>query len=147
MPVLSLGEVACLATALGPVSHLALWTRLDLDSDSHKLLVLANLIVLLSPFVLYFRGLSVFEALSYSFVSQVCYALSLIASIGAYRAFFHSLKGYPGPFWARVSVFWKVKHFRESDFQAFEVVDRLHKEYGSVVRIGMDISVYASHGG
>lgn len=142
MITLSLGEIALIASALGPLSHVAVWTRFDLDSNSHQLLILANLIVLLSPFVLFARGFTIINALLYSAVSQSCYVVSLLTSIGIYRAFLHPLKGYPGPFWARVSVFWKVKQFQGSKFQAFEVIDQLHEQYGPVVRIGKSAYEY-----
>lgn len=131
-----LSNVACLATILGPVSHGLLWVRLDIDSKSHQLLVLANLIVICSPIALWFRGFSLLNAVLFSVTAEICYAISLVASIGIYRASLHPLRAYPGPFWARVWVFWKVKHFHESNWQAYRVLDKAHKDYGNVVRVG-----------
>lgn len=145
---LSLGEIALIALILGPLSHVVVWIRRDIDSNSHQLLILANLIVILSPFVLFARGFTFLNALLYSAVSQSCYVVSLLLSIGIYRAFLHPLRRYPGPFWARVSVFWKVKQFSNSNYQPFEVIDQLHEQYGTVVRIGksaLRLSLRISH--
>lgn len=136
MLISDFGAVACIATLLAPISHILLWMRLDLDSGSHQLLVLANLAVLLPPIALYIRGAAFFDAVLVTLTADICYAVPLLASIFLYRAFFHPLRRYPGPFWARISVFWKVKHFQASNFQAYRVIDELHAKYGDVVRLG-----------
>lgn len=128
--------VACVASLLGPASHILLWMRLDVDSSSHQLLVLANLAVLLPPIALYLRGAAFLDAVLITWTADICYAVSLLASIFLYRAFFHPLRSYPGPFWARISVFWKVKHYQASNFQAYKVIDDLHHAYGDIVRLG-----------
>lgn len=136
MLAVPLSNVARVAAILGPVSHVLLWVRVDIDSWSHKLCVIANLIFFLSPILLWQRGFSLGHAISASLTAEICYAASLIASIGFYRAFLHPLKAYPGPFWARISVFWKVKHFQKSNWQAYRVIDKAHKDYGNIVRVG-----------
>ena len=129
-------HAAGIATLLGPLTHILLWSRIDLDSNSHELLLVANLIVLLGPIFLYIKGCHLVEALFLSWTVDICYTSSLLLSIAVYRAYVHPLRHYAGPFWARVTVFWKVKHFRASDFRAFAVVDKLHRKFGDVVRIG-----------
>jgi len=129
-------SVACAACLLGPISHILLWMRLDLDIVSHQLLVLANLAVLLPPVALYFRGATFINAVLITWTADICYTISLLTSIFIYRAFFHPLRSYPGPFWARISVFWKVKHFQASNFQAYKVIDDLHHAHGDIVRLG-----------
>ena len=136
MVSVNFGYVASVASLLGPLSHILLWMRLDIDSNSHQLLVLANLAVLLPPIALYLRGITFLDAVLVTLTANICYAISLVTSIFLYRAFFHSLRRYPGPFWARISVFWKVKHFQASKFQAYKVIDNLHNTYGDIVRIG-----------
>lgn len=56
--------------------------------------------------------------------------------IGAYRAFFHPLKGYPGPFGAKLSRWWTVKQNWDSDLHYHRVLQRLQAEYGDYVRTG-----------
>lgn len=129
-------HAAGIALLLGPLTHICLWSRIDLDSNSHELLLVANLIVLLGPVFLYIKGCGLIKAVLLSWTVNICYASALLLSIAFYRAYIHPLRHYNGPFWARVTVFWKVKHFKTSDFRAFAVVDKLHQEYGDVVRIG-----------
>ncbi|KAK5075962.1 hypothetical protein LTR51_001641 [Lithohypha guttulata] len=130
-----LSYVAAIAATSGLLSHVLVFMRRDLDSNSHQLLIVANLVVLLKPVALVIRGWSWFDAILISIVADICYTTALFASIALYRAFFHPLRNYPGPFWARISVFWKVKHFQQSGFKAFRVIDGLHKRYGNIVRV------------
>lgn len=129
-------SVAGIAVLLGPISHLAYFIRSDLDSSSHKILALVNVVFIGGPLLLWFRGFSGWDAFILSLIAKFGYLLSLYSSIAIYRLYFHPLKNYPGPFWARLSVFWKVKKFLNSNYQAYEVVDQVHKQHGDVVRIG-----------
>jgi hypothetical protein len=69
-------------------------------------------------------------------ILNLSYLLPLFFSIALYRLFFHPLKNVPGPFWARLSMFWKMKRLTEED--QYTLVDAMHKEYGDVVRMGRD---------
>ena len=51
-----------------------------------------------------------------------------------YRAFFHRLGVYPGPFFARLSKFWHVSNLGK--FDNYKLLDKLHAEYGPYVRTG-----------
>ena len=135
MDALTPVRAAGIATLLGFLSHVTLFIRLDLDAVSHRLLVLANLAVILTPIILYLRGHTVGDALYLSVILEFCYAASLLSSIGIYRTCLHPIRHYPGPFWARVSVFWKVKQFQQSKSRAFSVIDDAHRKYGNVVRL------------
>lgn len=60
----------------------------------------------------------------------------LFASMLLYRAFFHRLSRYPGPFLARLSTFYiTARSVRK--LHLFEEVRSLHAQYGDIVRIGM----------
>jgi hypothetical protein len=63
--------------------------------------------------------------------------ISLWVWIGAYRAFFHPLRHYPGPFAAKVSKWWTVKQNWDTDFHFHRTQQQLQKEYGDYVRTGM----------
>lgn len=56
--------------------------------------------------------------------------------IGAYRAFFHPLKDFPGPFGAKLSRWWTVKQTWDSDLHYHRVLQRLQVEHGDYVRTG-----------
>lgn len=62
------------------------------------------------------------------------YLLGLFGSIEVYRVFFHRLRHFPGPFWARVSKFWHV--YQCTDSKNHLLLDRLFKQYGPLVRTG-----------
>ena len=62
------------------------------------------------------------------------YSFSLFTSIISYRIFFHPLRKFPGPVWARVSKFWHVGKLLTQP--NFKVLDDLHQQYGDFVRTG-----------
>jgi len=62
------------------------------------------------------------------------YCVGLFASIFIYRKFFHSLRHFPGPYWAGVSKFWHLYYSIES--RNHLLLDSLHQKYGSFVRTG-----------
>lgn len=51
-----------------------------------------------------------------------------------HQRFFHPLSGFPGPYVASITNWWKVYHVYQLDLH--EVVLSLHQKYGPVVRIG-----------
>lgn len=62
--------------------------------------------------------------------------LSLWISILVYRAFFHPLKNFPGPYGARLSKFWSLSKVLETNIRWYHTLDALHKQYGDFVRTG-----------
>jgi hypothetical protein len=71
-----------------------------------------------------------------AFLLESCTVISLWTNILLYRAFFHPLNGFPGPFGARLSKFWALGKVVESNIRWYQVVGRLQKQYGDVVRTG-----------
>lgn len=65
--------------------------------------------------------------------------LSLWTNILVYRAFFHPLRNFPGPFGARLSKFWSLGKVIESKVRWYQVAGKLKEEYGDYVRTGNDI--------
>ena len=57
-----------------------------------------------------------------------------ITTIVLYRLFLHPLARIPGPKLAAISNIWHAYHARSGHM--FELVKRLHREYGEVVRVG-----------
>lgn len=54
-----------------------------------------------------------------------------------YRALWHPLRRFPGPFGARLSKWWTVKQTWDSKWGWHRVQQRLQREYGDYVRTGM----------
>lgn len=63
------------------------------------------------------------------------YLIALFSSITIYRVYFHRLKHFPGPRWARVTKIWHAWKSRHR--QNFMVLSELHRKYGDFVRTGM----------
>jgi hypothetical protein len=57
--------------------------------------------------------------------------------IGAYRAFFHPLNDYPGPWAAKLSRWWTIKQTYDSRLHYHRVLQRLQAQYGDYVRTGL----------
>ena len=75
------------------------------------------------------------DALSIVGVIWWSFTGALWLSMSVYRAFFHRLGGYPGPFLARLTQLWRVwKNLRGEHYR---VLDELHRKYGEYVRVGM----------
>ncbi|KAM5372586.1 hypothetical protein ACJZ2D_007360 [Fusarium nematophilum] len=59
----------------------------------------------------------------------------IYTSMLLYRVFVHPLRRFPGPFLARLSSFYAVG-LSMKKFHMYEEVQRLHKSYGDIVRLG-----------
>lgn len=129
-------KLAATSALLGVLGHLLLWIRLELDTRSNDLIVLANLSLFCTPVALYFRGIPLSTSISSSLLVHISFAIGTFASIAIYRAFFHPLKSFPGPIPGKITTFWKVREFVKADFQNYAVFDRLHRQYGDFVRLG-----------
>jgi len=61
--------------------------------------------------------------------------LGLTVSMLVYRAFFHRLRSFPGPFAARLSN-WYITSLISKKLQQYVEVHQLHSKYGDFVRVG-----------
>jgi len=73
-----------------------------------------------------------------SFIETAAFSSTLLCglflSMILYRTVFHNLKGFPGPFSARLTAFWAVKKSIPR-LQFYRTVQKLHEELGDFVRI------------
>ena len=60
----------------------------------------------------------------------------ILTSILIYRGFFHRLNRFPGPLPARFSNFY-VTYLSARDNHLYEEVQKLHQQYGDIVRLGI----------
>lgn len=56
--------------------------------------------------------------------------------IAAYRIFFHPLRKYPGPFFARLWKWWSLKQAWDTDLRFQRTAQQLQEKYGDYVRTG-----------
>lgn len=45
-----------------------------------------------------------------------------------YNLYFHPLRDYPGPFWARASLLWRIRHSMGGRFHRH--IEKCHERYG-----------------
>ena len=76
--------------------------------------------------------------------SAMSYVAGIYASLLVYRTVFSPLRGFPGPFGAKISNFWFSLQLTSQD--AYKKVFKLHEAYGDYVRIGSnDLSIVHPH--
>ncbi|KAF2122461.1 cytochrome P450 [Lophiotrema nucula] len=127
-----------LAAGLGLFSHFV-FGRGEWDHSTHLLLLawmatFATLTVV--EYTVDARVQSVFQALQVAGTAAATYLATLATSILIYRAFFHRLRKFPGPFAARLSKWWSLGMVVPK-CQLYNNVEQLHKEYKSdIVRTG-----------
>lgn len=81
------------------------------------------------------------QALSLAWQPFKLYFGTLLTSIVIYRAFFHRLRHYPGPFMARITNFYNVA-ITTPKVRYFIEVEKIHQKYGDYVRLGpRDMSI------
>lgn len=65
----------------------------------------------------------------------ISYLVGLYFSMLIYRAFFHRLSRYPGPFLAKLSNFY-ITARSVRNLQLFKEIEHIHHQYGDYVRLG-----------
>ena len=122
--------------AAGAALQQALLRHGEWDNYSFKLIVGAATVETLLSIVVhvYFS-----EPPIDAFQHALCWTLAAVAGIYVsmllYRAFFHRLRVFPGPFAARLSTFY-ITWLSARRRQVYEDVRALHRKYGDYVRVG-----------
>ncbi|KAG6000416.1 hypothetical protein E4U21_005476 [Claviceps maximensis] len=98
------------------------------SSSSSSAFALRSYLSLLSSFSLWNRFV-------FAFCLAGCLLLGLFTSILVYRACFHRLNRFPGPFAARLSNFY-ITRLATRKLQLYREVQNLHQVYGDYVRVG-----------
>ena len=132
---------ALTAVFIGVASHLTYFIRGEHHLGSLWLLALGLFSPIISSLVLIVHlGKSIQYATILVSALWWSYFAGLFGSMLVYRAFFHRLRTYPGPFMARLSKLWFVAH--TLDLKAYKKYKELHATYGDYVRTGpSEISV------
>lgn len=130
--------------ALGVLLHIAFFRTGEWDLYTPHLLAGSAVLQVLATYSLVHFGsestISIFEA------SRIvlCYISACVggiySSILVYRAAFHRLNRFPGPFLARLSNAY-VTSLSVKNFHLFEEIRDLHAKYGDIVRVGKLITL------
>lgn len=121
------------------VLHQSLFRRVEVDNYPLVLCILVGLAYFILAASLRYGNTEYSGALSahtLAFSTVSCFVLSLWTNILIYRAFFHPLRKFPGPFGAKLSKFWSLNKAMRSGLRYYQVVDQLHEKYGDFVRTG-----------
>ena len=128
------------AAAAGLLSHVCYFNRGEHHLYSTRYLQAFIAAFVLAVLALYQQGRALDEALAQVIPITSCYLAGLYASLIAYRAIFHPLNKFPGPFGARIAKLWLSAHLKNGD--AYRKVHMLHEQYGDFVRVGSsDLSI------
>jgi hypothetical protein len=127
---------AAAAALLGVASHHIAFRPYEIDGAGWEL-VFGYIGTFFSLWVAYVQlaGFSVAGALLRTLLVATSYNVSVTASILVYRAFFHRLGSFPGPFAARLSRFYAFEKATRTN-RSCEDVQKLHEQYGDFVRVG-----------
>ena len=120
----------------GLASHQLLWRRGEWDRHAWKIVLVLLAATFMALLCLVHQSYELLDAIEVVFVLECAYFLPLFASIAIYRMFFHHLRRFPGPLWARLSMFWRLKRLVYNKQENFRLVARLHDEHGEFVRLG-----------
>jgi hypothetical protein len=122
---------------LGVALHVLVLRKGEWDLEVFKILTAAAI----GPFALAVWQTAVHEttfssALWRSYYLVGILILGIYLSMAVYRVGFHRLERFPGPFLARLSNLY-ITGVVFKRHQEFLELDKLHKQYGDVVRIGV----------
>lgn len=126
------------AFVAGIAAHIVIFRRGEWDIDATK--IPAGLFILQSCLFIYYifahdPPTAPYNALC--LVGQITFGLMAGTSVSilSYRAFFHRLNSFPGPFPTRLSM-WYITSLYAQIPDAFNAVRQLHRQYGDFVRTG-----------
>jgi hypothetical protein len=123
------------AAAMGVLSHLA---TLGVLWDFKIWLLLKSYVTGLGALLLAFMitlGYGPLSAIAMTIYAAISFNTGVISSMLIYRLFFHRLRKFPGPFWAKITRFYAV-YISAKRMQYFLDLRKLHKTYGDFVRTG-----------
>jgi hypothetical protein len=130
-----------LSAVAGLLSHTFLFIRGEWHLQApflFRLYLILALVLLLLEWE--FSGSDSFQALTTWFLEILAYIAALFGSIFIYRTSLHRLRGYPGPYLARVSSLWHSWQVRNSKNHLF--LDRMRDKYGEFVRTGSSTALF-----
>lgn len=119
----------------GYISHHLYWVRYEFDEQVPRIIFGTNFTWLVLAYLLS-RDYPWLDAVGFAAGLILIYGITLFGEILIYRLYRHPLKHFQGPFWARASAWWKVKHIAKAGTH-YGLVNQLHEQYGEIVRTGM----------
>ncbi|KAF5027079.1 hypothetical protein F66182_791 [Fusarium sp. NRRL 66182] len=126
----------CVLFALGTLVHLAVLRKGEWDLWAARFLGSWVVYEATLPYLgSQYANVSYWEALLVANKCFLALAAGITSSILVYRACFHRLNRFPGPFIARLSNLYGTVLAAKQEHM-YEEVQKLHRQYGDIVRIG-----------
>ena len=128
---------ACLggAAVSGILSHLLYFIRGEHHKQALQLLQITSLFTFSAILLLFqFTPLGIGKSIQLSLAVVGSYLTALWTSMTIYRAFFHRLHHFPGPWYLKLSKFNAVIALRKTD--GYRKTYGWHQKYGNFVRTG-----------
>ncbi|OAG39457.1 hypothetical protein AYO21_06285 [Fonsecaea monophora] len=133
--ILSLSQIAAVGTVLGVVSHLTYFIHGEHHRQAFQYFVAFVTFPIIATGAQLTFGVPVVLALQQTAILYTTYLTGLYSSLFLYRAFFHRLRSFPGPFGARLSKLWHVWKVAPH-VDNYKHLTRMHEKYGTFVRTG-----------
>lgn len=137
MMLLPIPLLATACAIAGVVTHKTYWSKHEFDAQVPTI-ILGAVSTHFALTFLFFRESSFLASSLYANLLELSYIIALFSSIIVYRLFRHPLKRFDGPYWARLTTWWKVKHIAKNG-PHYALFDKLHRKYGDVVRSGTQL--------
>ncbi|KAI9735168.1 MAG: hypothetical protein M1834_001756 [Cirrosporium novae-zelandiae] len=122
----------------GILSHIFLWNRGEWDgifwAIALAVIVMHHLIILAQSWF----GHGILDSNLRLLLLEAFYTASVLGSTVIYRIFFHPLRKFAGPVWAKIWVWYRVKATLASGHRHAMVLHELHGKYGDIVRVAPD---------
>lgn len=119
--------VFVIETASAVLLHETILKRKEIDHLTPQLLAISTVAFWLTVY---------YSSFLFATLAASAFFIPLSLCILLYRAFFHPLKHFPGPFGARLSKWWTVKQVIDTNWRLYRVHLELQKKYGDYVRTG-----------
>jgi hypothetical protein len=136
------------AFALGIVAHNLLFKYIELDIYLPHFFAISILTKSALTYAhIHFENVSVIESILKVSAETACFTVGVFLSMVIYRLFFHRIRRFPGPFWAKVSKIYAMR-LAAKNVQYNVELEKLHEQYGDFIRTGIfqsDLLVFLIH--
>lgn len=125
-------SIALFSASSGVLTHSLIFRHGEWDVASPRIVL-----VYLSTLLVTLLAVTPFSYESFKEITAYfgCHIAGIYGSMLIYRAYFHRLDKFPGPFWARLTNFY-ITMLSARRLQLYQEVQKLHEKYGDYVRLG-----------
>ncbi|RMZ79581.1 hypothetical protein DV737_g3341, partial [Chaetothyriales sp. CBS 132003] len=132
-------QLSIISAILGHLSHVTYFIKGEKITQTPRIFVafVASPVVV-AVVLSYAFGYPVLQAASTAATVWTGFVFGLFLSMTIYRIWFHPLKGFPGPFLSKISMWHHVLNIINKN-DNYQRLHKLHEEYGEYVRVGPNL--------